>query len=630
MLSGLGDVTVLTSDVHREAAMACPRGAGAGAFPEGVELRFVEEPSCELASTEYRRAHEWSARVREALRDLCSERQVDLIEFPDWGGEGCVTLQARRTQHDVLRRTQVCVRAHSTVEMNAALNGYLPCDIESVRLFDLERFSLRYADTVLWAGGDILFSYERFYGKNAIGPAGRIRHPAPAGIADAGGVESARGDGRLRLLYLGRLERRKGIERLIRAMREVESDQLELMIVGADTSTGPLGVSMRELLALQAAGDERIVFGETRSRPEVVELVRTHDAGVLPSVWECWPNVVLEFFGLNRPVLGTPTGGPLEMVEDGRSGWLTNDASVAAIARGLDKLAAAPQTVDRITGSRAPRRRFAELTSESPILDGYRALLESAARPRRPTSRSPGLVSVVVTYFALAEHVEETVASLAAQTYEPLELIVVNDGSFEPDDVVLDRLVEAPYRATVVTQENSGAAAARNFGIRQSQGRYFLPFDADNVLDPSFVSRCAEVLDSDPSIAYATSWERVVDEHNKPAFPVDWQWHYRFVSNFCASVVRENIAGDAPALLRRSLFDQGFAYETTLSGYEDWHLYQRLAAAGHYGHAIPEPLISYRVRSDSILRRVALPHDERLRGEMTAADVGGANGWATP
>lgn len=91
LLTSLGEVTIVTSDAHRVAAMSCPRGSGPDEFPFGVDLRFVEEPGEELASTGYRRAHEWSARVCAELRRLCSESHVDVIESPDWGGEVCVT-----------------------------------------------------------------------------------------------------------------------------------------------------------------------------------------------------------------------------------------------------------------------------------------------------------------------------------------------------------------------------------------------------------------------------------------------------------------------------------------------------------------------------------------------------------
>ena len=52
--------------------------------------------------------------------------------------------------------------------------------------------------------------------------------------------------------------------------------------------------------------------------------------------------------------------------------------------------------------------------------------------------------------------------------------------------------------------------------------------------------------------------------------------------------------------------------------FEDWFLYRRLAAAGHYGHAIPERLLRYRVRRESMLREVGMPRLARLEGEMLA------------
>ena len=119
--------------------------------------------------------------------------------------------------------------------------------------------------------------------------------------------------------------------------------------------------------------------------------------------------------------------------------------------------------VEQMIASRAPQERFQALTRESEIADGYRRLISAGGASRLGTSaRSAPLASIVVSYFALPDHVKETVTSLATQMYEPLELIVINDGSFEPEDEVLDVLERAPYGATLLIQENCGAVAARN------------------------------------------------------------------------------------------------------------------------------------------------------------------------
>ncbi|HMJ95548.1 MAG TPA: hypothetical protein VK486_06830, partial [Thermoleophilaceae bacterium] len=72
------------------------------------------------------------------------------------------------------------------------------------------------------------------------------------------------------------------------------------------------------------------------------------------------------------------------------------------------------------------------------------------------------------------------------------------------------------------------------------------------------------------------------------------------------------------ALIRRSLFERGYAYSTDLTSYEDWLLYLELHHAGHHGGVIPERLIRYRVREESMMRTVGAPRLARLYEELSA------------
>jgi hypothetical protein len=82
--------------------------------------------------------------------------------------------------------------------------------------------------------------------------------------------------------------------------------------------------------------------------------------------------------------------------------------------------------------------------------------------------------------------------------------------------------------------------------------------------------------------------------------------------------VEENVAGDAAAVIRRQVFDAGFRYSEELTSYEDWAFYRRLRAAGRFGVVIPERLLRYRVRDDSMQARIAQPNRARLLGEIEA------------
>ncbi len=87
-----------------------------------------------------------------------------------------------------------------------------------------------------------------------------------------------------------------------------------------------------------AGDDPRIRFHDRVPRERVLELVDEHDVVVVPSLWECWPNVALEAFQRGRPVLGTPTGGLAEMVQPGRSGLLAEGTSIEALAAALERV----------------------------------------------------------------------------------------------------------------------------------------------------------------------------------------------------------------------------------------------------------------------------------------------------
>ena len=224
-------------------------------------------------------------------------------------------------------------------------------------------------------------------------------------------------------------------------------------------------------------------------------------------------------------------------------------------------------------------------------------------------------MSVVVPYFRLHDFVAETVESIFAQDYPSLEVIVVNDGSLWAEDVRLAELASR-YPIRVLTKANAGLGAARNAGITQSRGKYVLPLDADNMIRPDFVRRCVEVLEEDPAVAYVASWSLYIDENGEAYDGPDGG--YRPIGNSPSLVMAENVAGDGTAVIRRRVFERGYWYSTDLTSYEDWQLYRELHEAGLFGRVIPEPLLLYRVRRESMLREVGLPQHVRLLEEMNA------------
>lgn len=609
-LSEVAEITVVTSSTNEPGLRELER-AGDGAVPAGVRFAFVDEPEPGSYGSYYSFMHLYSARVYDTLEELYADGGPDVIEFADFLGEALVTVQARRAHERFLMNTNVCVRLHTSAEMCSILNGYVDDEFETRMVFAAERHALRYADRILPPAGAVLSTYERFYGQDVLARPTVIRPIVPPGdvVPADGPTDDSEA---MRFLYMGRLERRKGVEDLIRSATGLRRDNWALTLLGGDTDTGPLGVSMREQLALAAADDPRITFVDGVPRSEVGKLIAQHDVVVCPSRWECWPSVILEAFQANRPVLATPTGGMAEMVGETGAGWLTKGRGEMALVEALEEAIDQPERATDLMASGVPRRAYEELTDP----EVFRSLYAGLAPSRTPRGRqSSPLVSVVVPYFKLDRYIEDTIQSVFAQDYPSLEVIVVNDGSFRPEDEVLAEIATR-YPIRVLTKENAGLGRARNAGIRQSRGRYVLPVDADNMIRPSFVRRCVEVLEKDASVAFATTWSLYLDENGEP-LDVDGTGFQPF-GNSSPAVLRDNVAGDATAVIRKRVFDLGHWYSADLTSYEDWQFYRELHAAGLYGLVIPKRLLLYRVRSGSMLREIGMPQVSRLFGEMEA------------
>jgi glycosyltransferase involved in cell wall biosynthesis len=208
-------------------------------------------------------------------------------------------------------------------------------------------------------------------------------------------------------------------------------------------------------------------------------------------------------------------------------------------------------------------------------------------------------VTAIIPYHGSARYVEEAVESALAQTHRDLDVLIVNDGSFEEEDAILDRLAASP-RVTVVTQLNQGEPAARNLGALLARGEFVAMLDADNALDPEFVARALAVLRREPDLAYVTSWLSFIDGNG---IPLTGPTAYAPLGNSVLAEDSANWDGDALALFPRRLFsDLGYRYQSDAGLQSDWELYRSLRDDRRFGAVIPERLARYRVHGDSLTK----------------------------
>jgi glycosyltransferase involved in cell wall biosynthesis len=122
-------------------------------------------------------------------------------------------------------------------------------------------------------------------------------------------------------------------------------------------------------------------------------------------------------------------------------------------------------------------------------------MIEVQAQPEAITTDTIPTVSVIIPAYNAADYIGEALQSVLNQTFTSHETIVVNDGS--PDTDELERQLE-PYLTDIryIRQDNQGAAAARNVGIRAAKGELVAFLDADDRWLPAFLQQQIELLNS--------------------------------------------------------------------------------------------------------------------------------------
>ena len=104
------------------------------------------------------------------------------------------------------------------------------------------------------------------------------------------------------------------------------------------------------------------------------------------------------------------------------------------------------------------------------------------------------LVSVIIPAYNAEATIERTVASVTAQTYRNLEVIVVDDGSLDRTAALVAKLAERDSRIRLLRKANAGLAAARNTGIEHAHGDLVAPVDADDLWHPTKIEKQIAVM----------------------------------------------------------------------------------------------------------------------------------------
>lgn len=263
-------------------------------------------------------------------------------------------------------------------------------------------------------------------------------------------------------------------------------------------------------------------------------------------------------------------------------------------------------------------------------VDG-RSVTESIRAAVPACTRGP-LVSIVVRTFDRAVLLERALRSAAAQTYERIEIVVVNNGGPDVEDVVRRACSGRSYRY-VTLDERAHISAASNAGARAATGAYVAYLDDDDLLYPDHCARTVEALErSGADVAYTNCIAEYarIDGERKTVLGFQIFRDSEFVAR---ELYVDNFAPIHSIVHRRDVFDRFGYFDESLPVTDDWEMWLRTSRGArfvHVGHVTCE----YSWRVDPARGNMTLTHQRQfcesydiITGRY-AADVAGIDAIA--
>ncbi|OGH84697.1 MAG: hypothetical protein A2261_02450 [Candidatus Magasanikbacteria bacterium RIFOXYA2_FULL_44_8] len=199
------------------------------------------------------------------------------------------------------------------------------------------------------------------------------------------------------------------------------------------------------------------------------------------------------------------------------------------------------------------------------------------------------LISVIIPAYNHAHILKKCILSLVGQTYRPLEIIIINDGSTDNFVTVMidvEKILRAhDFSYKIINQTNAGAPAARNRGFGESTGEYVIFCDADIVACPGMLKKMYDALQNNPTVSYAYSQFR-------------FGWKKFKAQAFDSEALKKNNYINTVTLIRRTalteISTQGGPWDESLARLQDWDLF--LTLLQHHKTGILMPEILYRAQ----------------------------------
>jgi glycosyltransferase involved in cell wall biosynthesis len=207
------------------------------------------------------------------------------------------------------------------------------------------------------------------------------------------------------------------------------------------------------------------------------------------------------------------------------------------------------------------------------------------------TSSQP-LISVVIATYNMGQYIDQAVDSILKQTWERLEVVIVDDGSTDNTPTVMERY-KGDARVIYIQNQNQGQPKAKNCGIKNTKGEFIAFCDADDFWEPNKLEVQMPLFDN-PKVGIVYSEVSNIDENNnRYTKSANEKRHTGKVTN---QLLVENFVPFGTSVIRRECIEKNGIFDEDFRMGIDWDLWLRYSLDWEFAYT-PERTYIYRVWS---------------------------------
>jgi len=547
----------------------------------------------------------------------------DVIESQEYAGIAYYILQYKHLNYPLFKDLKVLLTLHAPSFLYNDYNRVPRYQLPYFWTSEMERWCMQAADMLNAPSQFMADAVQSYFQYSTLEKEIHII-PYPFNFDFSKAVK--KGDPREDWFFFGKLTPQKGIIQLLSAFRQLFKqgwDKKLQLIGGGDHYYHPENLSITEWIKKEyktelASG--KVELHGNLSPQKWARLTERGGVVIIPSIGDNYPFTVMESIGNGQVVLASSQGGQRELIDDGKNGFLFDHTKPGDLVEKVKKISSLPvKEIEKIQNN-GPQSVLEKHSYEIVFQQKSFLLKKLLDQPHQkncyPFIRelkisekfiAPALevnndsLSVVISYYNMGKYVEETILSIRQSDYNPIELIVVNDGSTDSESIRIINELQKKYAFILIDQRNQGLAGARNTGAQKATGEFLAFVDADDKIHATYYSKAVKILREKDNVSFVGSWVQFFGDSKDiwPAFAPELPYilYYNTVCSGALVYKKEDF-------LRAGLNDKTLEY-----GLEDWESVINMIKNGYRGVVFPEILYYYRIRKGSMARKFT---DEKM------------------